>query len=114
MRCMGKKTLVSIDQIFDPGSSLIEALHQACDLVAALDLDARPQIAGSQRFDAPLQSLEPASESSHHGTRPHGNHKGDCSEKECEHERAGATPEGKPSRHPAAQQAADLILTNPI
>src|SRR5262249_4982757 len=27
MRCMGKKTLVSIDQIFDPGSSLIEALR---------------------------------------------------------------------------------------
>jgi len=54
MRRMGEQNFVSIDQAFDAGGSLIEALGQAGNLVATLNLDACLQIARSKRFDAAL------------------------------------------------------------
>ena len=60
MRRIGEQQLVGVDQALDPRGGAIEAFRQPGDLVAALDLDARAQIAGAERLDAGLQSLEPS------------------------------------------------------
>src|SRR5262249_20761009 len=77
---------------FDAGGGLIETPSQAGDLVTALDLDARGEIAGAKRFDAALQPLEPSREPSHDGASADGDHQRDGPKEGGEHERAGAVP----------------------
>ena len=100
MRRMGQQHFVSLDQAFDAGRSLIEALGESRDLVAALDLDARAQIARSKRFDATLQSLEPSREPPDDGMGSEGDHEGDYPEEGREYARAGAAPERKACHQP--------------
>src|SRR5262249_52590790 len=84
--------LVSVDEAFDAGGGLIETPSQAGDLVAALDLDARGEIAGAKRFDAALQPLEPPREPPHNRASADGDHQRDGPKEGGEHERAGAVP----------------------
>src|SRR5499427_2430201 len=92
MRCIGEQHLVSVDEAFDAGGGLIETPSQARDLVAALDLDARSEIAGAKRFDAALQPLEPPREPPHDRASADGDHQRDGPKEGGEHERAGAVP----------------------
>ena len=48
------------DQFLDARGGAVEALGQARDLVAALDVDAGGQVAGAERLDAGLQPLDAA------------------------------------------------------
>ena len=100
VRCVGEQHLVRVDQAFDPSGGLIEALSQACNLVAALDLDACGEIAGSERFDAALQALEASREPSHDRAGADSDHEGDGAEEGSERERAGALPARQPSNQP--------------
>src|SRR5262249_44200543 len=72
--CIGEQHLMRIDQAFDPSCCLIEALRQTCNFVTPLDLDARREVAGPQRLDAALQSLEPSREPSHDWAGAERNH----------------------------------------
>ena len=54
------------DQFLDAGGRAVEALGEPRHLVAALDLDARRQVAGAERLDAGLQALQPARQPAHH------------------------------------------------
>ena len=47
MGCVGEQHLVRVDQAFDPSGGVIEALSQPRNLIAALDFDARGEIAGT-------------------------------------------------------------------
>ena len=104
MRRIGEQQLVGVDQALDPRGGLIEALSQAGDLVAALDLDARAQIAGAERLDAALQSLEPSGEPPHDRQRAERDRKRDASQESRKHERAGTLP----MRHARDQPASVL------
>jgi hypothetical protein len=97
---VGEQHLVRVDQAFDSSGSLIEALSQTCNLVAALDLDARGKIAGSQRLDAALQPLEPSREPPHDGAGAESDHKGDRAKEGRKHQRAGALPGRQPRNQP--------------
>jgi len=50
---------VRADQLADAFGGAVEALREARDFVASLDLDARAEVAAAERFDARLQPLEP-------------------------------------------------------
>ena len=60
MRGIGQQQLVRADQLLDARRGLVEACGEPRDLVAALDLDARLEIAGAEQFDTRLQALQPA------------------------------------------------------
>jgi hypothetical protein len=97
---IGEQHLVSIDQAFDPSGGLIEALRQPCNLVAALDFDARREIARPERFDATLQALEAPGETSHDRAGAKSNHKRDCSKEGREHKRPRSFPGRQPCNQP--------------
>src|SRR5262249_49074745 len=71
---IGEQHLVSAHQAFDARGGLIKASSQAGNLVAALDLDARGEIAGAKRFHAALQPLEPSCEPSYDRAGADGDH----------------------------------------
>ena len=54
------------DQLLDARGRAVEAVGEPRDLVAALDLDARREIAGAERLDAGLQPLQPPRQAAHH------------------------------------------------
>ena len=60
VRRIGEQHPVGAQEALDPGRRVVEALRELRDLVAALDLDPRAQIAGAEELDAPLQPLEPS------------------------------------------------------
>ena len=84
VRRVGEQHLVGVDQALDAGGGLIEALRQLRHLVAALDLDPGAQIAGAERLDAALQSLEPAGEPAHQRPGAERDRKRDHAEKRRE------------------------------
>ena len=55
-----------VHQLLDARGRAVEGIGHPRDLVTALDLDARRQIAGAERLDAGLQALEPARQPAHH------------------------------------------------
>jgi hypothetical protein len=54
------------DQLFDPRRRPVEAVGEACDLVAPADRNPGREVAGAERFDALLQPLDPFGEPAHH------------------------------------------------
>ena len=64
---IGEQQAMGGDQLLDALGGAVEARGQGRHLVAALDLDARAEIAAAQLLDAGLQPLEPPAEPAHHG-----------------------------------------------
>ncbi len=102
MRRICEQHLVSVDQALNSSGGLVEALSEPGDLVATFNLDPRAQVAGSERLDAALESLEPSGEPSDHGTGAESDHERDGA-KECrEHQRARALPRRYACNQPSA------------
>ena len=66
VRRIGEQHAVGADQFLDAAGGAVEARRQPRHLVAAFDLDPCREVAGAQRLDAGLETLEPPRQAAHH------------------------------------------------
>ena len=101
VRRVGEQHAMGADQLLDAGGGAVEARGEARHLVAALDLDARGELAGAERLDAGLQPLEPARQAAHHRIGADRDRERDAAEKQHQPDGRIGVADRRPRHDPA-------------
>ena len=114
VRGVGEQHAVRADQLLDARGRAVEALGEPRHLVAALDLDARREVAGAERLDAGLQPLEPARQAAHHRIGADADRQRDGAEQRDREADGGmAVPQSARARRASGRRAAARAQAGP-